>query len=195
MYDIIDNFNVVSAVFRHLVTSTYHYINKNRIFRSIDVGIIGLQLFRQLIIETSTFRHSHEMSLFRHPIIPTSHYSDIPLFRHPIIPTSHYSDIPLFRHPIIPTSHYSDIPLFRHPIIPTSHYSDIPLFRHPIIPTSHYSVIPLFRHPIIPSFPLNVIITAFSNFIAPQCITLFCINDWICTHRPGPLFSKSPKSP
>ena len=121
--------------------------------------------------------------LFRHPIIPTSHYSDIPLFRHPIIPTSHYSDIPLFRHPIIPTSHYSDIPLFRHPIIPTSHYSDIPLFRHsePLfrhpncIPTSHYVI----RHPIIPTSPTNptfswnVIIPTFSSHaIVPPYIIL-----------------------
>jgi hypothetical protein len=36
-------------------------------------------------------------SLFRQPIIPTSHCSDGPLFRQPIAPTAHFSDNPLFR--------------------------------------------------------------------------------------------------
>ena len=37
------------------------------------------------------------VSLFRRPIIPTTHCSDSPLFRRPIVPTAHYSDDPLFR--------------------------------------------------------------------------------------------------
>ena len=32
------------------------------------------------------------VSLFRRPIIPTTHCSDSPLFRRPIGPTAHYSD-------------------------------------------------------------------------------------------------------
>ena len=37
------------------------------------------------------------VSLLRHPVIPTAHYSDDPLFRQPIIPTAHYSDGPFFQ--------------------------------------------------------------------------------------------------
>ena len=37
------------------------------------------------------------VSLFRRPIIPTTHCSDSPLFRRSIVSTAHYSDGPLFR--------------------------------------------------------------------------------------------------
>ena len=50
-------------------------------------------------------QQSHDIQLYM--------YGCVSLLRHPVIPTAHYSDDPLFRQPIIPTAHYSDGPFFR----------------------------------------------------------------------------------
>ena len=77
------------------------------------------------------------MSLVRHIIGPTHHWSDTPLVRLIIGPTHYWSDTPLVRHTIGPTHHWSDSPLVRHTIGPTHHWSDTPLVRHNIGPTIH----------------------------------------------------------
>jgi hypothetical protein len=50
-------------------------------------------------------QQSHDIQLYM--------YGCVSLLRHPVIPTAHYSDDPLFRQPIIPTAHYFDGPFFR----------------------------------------------------------------------------------
>ena len=66
MYDEIDNFNGVSALFRHLVTSISDYTDKKRISRNIDVRPMRILLFRQPIIATD-----HHFG-----ILVKCHYSD-----------------------------------------------------------------------------------------------------------------------